>query len=214
MDCCCNGIRASGRTLCPQGTGIVVKVFCCEQSRAARNIHTRPRGICGRASLERDDLLLLSCARRRRRLQKRIRSARSGPVSALQHPQPVAIARRHPPRTPADFTGKLQPCVVKLWRLAYAHNARCRYGKSSARSANGRICSFPHGGEHDQLLQLEYRVSSYLIRAWWVPILEHMDECLEEDLVFKNGKFVSLGRSGILKCPVGYCENGVCNASQ
>jgi hypothetical protein len=77
--------------------------------------------------------------------------------------------------------------------------------------STGRVYSFPHGGEHDQMLQLEYRVSSNLIRAWWVPNLDNMDRCLQEDFLLRDGHFVSLGRSGLAACP-GYCNNGVCKS--
>jgi clan AA aspartic protease (TIGR02281 family) len=76
--------------------------------------------------------------------------------------------------------------------------------------STGRVYSFPHGGEYDQGLQLEYRVSSNLIRARWVPSLENMDRCLQEDFLLKDGHFLSLGRSGLAACQAGYCDNGMC----
>ena len=76
--------------------------------------------------------------------------------------------------------------------------------------STGRVYSFPHGGEYDQMLQLEYRVSSNLVRARWVPNLGNMDRCLQEDFLLKDGHFVSLGKSGLAACHVGYCDNGVC----
>lgn len=77
--------------------------------------------------------------------------------------------------------------------------------------STGRVYSFPHGGEYDQMLQLEYRVSSNLIRAWWVPNLDNIDRCSQEDFLMRDGHFVSLGRSGLAACP-GYCDNGVCKS--
>jgi clan AA aspartic protease (TIGR02281 family) len=38
--------------------------------------------------------------------------------------------------------------------------------------STGRVYSFPHGGEYDQGLELQYQISSNLIRAWWIPNLE------------------------------------------
>ncbi len=78
--------------------------------------------------------------------------------------------------------------------------------------STGHVFSFPHGGEYDQMLQLEYRVSSDLIRAWWVPDLTNVHMCMQEDLVLKNGQFVFLGRSAAV-CPAGYCDNGECKRS-
>jgi hypothetical protein len=78
--------------------------------------------------------------------------------------------------------------------------------------STGRVYRFPHGGEYDQMLQLEYRVSSNLIRAWWVPNLENTDRCLQEDFLLKNDNFVSLGRSELATCRAGYCDNGVCKS--
>ena len=76
--------------------------------------------------------------------------------------------------------------------------------------STGRVSNFPHGGEYDQELQLEYRLASSLIRARWVPNLEKMDSCLLEDFLLKDGNFLSLGRPGPAACNAGYCENGVC----
>ena len=78
--------------------------------------------------------------------------------------------------------------------------------------STGRVHNFPHGGEYDQELQLEYRLSSSLIRARWVPNMEKMDSCLLEDFLLKDGDFLSLGRSGPAACYAGYCENGVCKS--
>jgi len=75
--------------------------------------------------------------------------------------------------------------------------------------STGRVYRFPHGGEDDQMLQLEYRVSSNLIRAWWVPNLDNQGSCLQEDFLLRDGHFVSLGRSGLTACPY-YCDHGVC----
>lgn len=76
--------------------------------------------------------------------------------------------------------------------------------------SSGHIYDFPRGGEDDQMLQLEYRISSNLIRTWWVPDIDNMNRCLQEDFVFKRGRFVSLGKPSPITCPTGYCENGVC----
>jgi hypothetical protein len=85
--------------------------------------------------------------------------------------------------------------------------------------STGRVYSFPHGGEDDQELRLEYRISSNLIRAWWIPpnsprdpVYDLPDSCLQEDFLLKDGHFVSLRRSGLAKCPADYCDNGVCKA--
>lgn len=67
--------------------------------------------------------------------------------------------------------------------------------------STGKVVIFPHGGDGDQMLQLQYKVSSNLIRAWWVPIGQDMGECLQEDLLLKDDEFVSLGRSGPAACP-------------
>lgn len=75
--------------------------------------------------------------------------------------------------------------------------------------STGQVYRFPHGGETDQMLRLEYRVSSNLLRAWWVPNLDKTDSCLEEDFLLTGGHFLSLGRSGPAPCP-GYCYNGIC----
>ena len=78
--------------------------------------------------------------------------------------------------------------------------------------STGRVYSFPHGGEYDQELRLEYRISSNLIRAWWVPNPENTDRCLQEDFLLRDGHLVSLGRSDPAACPAGYCEGGVCKS--
>ena len=75
--------------------------------------------------------------------------------------------------------------------------------------STGQVYSVPSGGETDQMLRLEYRVSSNLIRTWWVPNLDKTDKCLHEDFLFTGGHFRSLGRSGPVACP-GYCNNGTC----
>jgi hypothetical protein len=80
------------------------------------------------------------------------------------------------------------------------------------------VYSFPHGGEDDRQLRLEYRISSKLICAWWIPPNSPIDpaynlpdSCLQEDFLLNDdGHFVSLGRSGPAKCLAGYCDNGVC----
>jgi hypothetical protein len=77
--------------------------------------------------------------------------------------------------------------------------------------STGRVLGFPHGGEYDQELELEYRFSSNLIRAWWIPPEYTTDYrlCMREDMLLKDDRFVSLDRSGTEKCP-GYCDNGLC----
>jgi len=67
--------------------------------------------------------------------------------------------------------------------------------------STGQVYRFPHGGEYDQMLRLEYRPSSILVRASWVPSLEHMDQCLWEELVFTDGRFTSLGKPITAACP-------------
>jgi clan AA aspartic protease (TIGR02281 family) len=79
--------------------------------------------------------------------------------------------------------------------------------------STGRVYNFSHGGEYDQMLRLEYRISSKLIRAWWVPSVENMDRCLQEDLLLEDGRFVSIRKYDLSVCPKGYCENGVCKSS-
>ena len=79
--------------------------------------------------------------------------------------------------------------------------------------STGRVYNFPHGGEYDQMLRLEYRISSKLIRAWWVPSLEDMNRCLHEDLLLEEGRFVSLQKYELAICPSAYCDNGICNPS-
>jgi hypothetical protein len=79
--------------------------------------------------------------------------------------------------------------------------------------ATGHVYSFPHGGEYDQMLRLEYRISSKLIRAWWVPSLEDMDKCLQEDLLLEDGHFISIRKYELALCPKGYCDNGICKSS-
>jgi hypothetical protein len=76
--------------------------------------------------------------------------------------------------------------------------------------STGQVYSFPHGGEGDQQLQLEYRISSNLIRSWWVPNIEDMGRCLHEGFIFEDQHFTSLGKPTDTSCPAGYCENGVC----
>jgi hypothetical protein len=75
--------------------------------------------------------------------------------------------------------------------------------------STGQVYNFPHGGETDQMLQLEYRVSSNLIRAWWVQNLDKTDSCLQEGFLLRGGHFLSLGRPGPAACP-GYCNDGIC----
>src|SRR5215472_1578913 len=67
--------------------------------------------------------------------------------------------------------------------------------------STGRLYSFPRGGENYQMLQLEYRISSNLMRAWWVPNLDKTDSCLREDFLLRSGQFLSLSRSGPAACP-------------
>jgi hypothetical protein len=77
--------------------------------------------------------------------------------------------------------------------------------------STGQVYSFPHGGEYDQSLQLEYRISSMLIRAQWIPNLENRNRCLQEDLLLKDGRFLSLGDPSPVGCYAGYCDNGTCS---
>jgi clan AA aspartic protease (TIGR02281 family) len=67
--------------------------------------------------------------------------------------------------------------------------------------STGRVYSFPHGGENEQMLRLEYRITSNLIRASWVPNIQDMNTCAQEDLLWDNGRFTSLRTSGAAPCP-------------
>ena len=80
----------------------------------------------------------------------------------------------------------------------------CGTGCSSvfvADVSTGQVFRFPHGGEYDQMLPLQYRLSSNLIRAWWLQNSDSMGECLQEDLLFKDSQFTSLGKSASALCP-------------
>lgn len=54
------------------------------------------------------------------------------------------------------------------------------------------------------MLQLDYRISSKLIRARWVPKIENMDMCLQEDLLLENNRFISVQKYELAPCPKGY----------
>lgn len=132
---------------------------------------------------------------------------------------PVGAAYSGPPAMP-DFTGRdrefkefstrIQDGIKEGANFAGRYKVipiGCGTGCSFIVVANvstGQVYTFPHGGEDDQMLRLEYQVSSNLIRAWWVPNLQNTDQCLEEDFLLKNGQFVSLGRSGPAACAAGY----------
>lgn len=131
---------------------------------------------------------------------------------------PVAGTYSGPPAMP-DFTGRdqefkefstrIQDGIKKGANFAGRYKVipiGCGTGCSFivvADVSTGQVYTFPHGGEEDQMLRLEYQVSSNLIRAWWVPNPQNTDQCLQEDLLLKNGQFVSLGRSGPAACPAG-----------
>ena len=67
--------------------------------------------------------------------------------------------------------------------------------------STGRVYGFPHGGENDQMLRLEYRITSNLIRASWVPNIQDMNTCAQEDLLWDDGRFTSLRTAGAAPCP-------------
>lgn len=66
--------------------------------------------------------------------------------------------------------------------------------------STGQVYDFPHGGEHDPMLSLDYRPSSNLISATWVPDIQKMDHCLREMYVFDQGRFTSLGEPAEVTC--------------
>jgi len=79
--------------------------------------------------------------------------------------------------------------------------------------ASGRVYEFPHGGENDQGLSLEYRVNSTLLRAWWSTELPMPGaRCLGQDYLFSQSKFSPTGEQRAFPCPNVWCQNGICKA--
>jgi hypothetical protein len=68
----------------------------------------------------------------------------------------------------------------------------------------------PLGGEHYPEVQLEYRISSKLIRTWWNPHPFDGNNCFQEDFALKNNQFISMGNSGLSTCPRDCDANGNC----
>jgi hypothetical protein len=68
----------------------------------------------------------------------------------------------------------------------------------------------PLGGEDNIELQLQYQISSKLLRAWWNNHPFDGNICSEEDFILENNEFISMTDPISAACPRNCDDNGYC----
>lgn len=96
-------------------------------------------------------------------------------------------------RQGADFAGRFK--VIEI-----GCGTDCRFDYV-ADVSTGQVHAFPVTSENLQMLRLEYRISSNLVRASWVPRLENFETCMWENFLFTGETFVPLGPQTPGPCP-------------